>query len=78
MAYDRLELVAAINEVLEQYQREHCETPLGNALFALDALGFTAGQIFSCAPNLASRESGRNHFMAAMEEGIGGSPHTLN
>jgi hypothetical protein len=77
MAYDRLELVAAINEVLEQYQKQHYDAT-GSALHALDALGFTAGQIFSCAPDLAARVYGREQFMAAMEAGIVGPMQTLN
>jgi hypothetical protein len=77
--YDRLELVAAINEVLERYQKEN--EAEGCALCALDALGFTAGQIFSCAPDLESRISGRQHFMAAMDEALQEqyhNSHTLN
>jgi hypothetical protein len=77
MAYDRLELVAAINEVLERYQKEHYAST-GCALHALDALGFTAGQIFSCAPDMSARLYGREHFMAAMEDGLSGPTQTLN
>jgi hypothetical protein len=67
--YNRHELVAAINEVIENWHREHgCG---GGALTALDALGYTAGSIFSQAPDVESSIVGRSYFMTALQEGLG-------
>lgn len=66
--YDRHALVAALNEVLQTWNAEHgCE---GCALFALDALGYTAGAIFRQAPDPKSHAVGRQQFMLAIEAGI--------
>lgn len=67
--HDRRELVAAINAVLDEYHTEHQES-VGSALQALDALGYAAGQIFSCAPDLALQSYGRQFFLAAIQEGL--------
>jgi hypothetical protein len=66
--YNRLELVATLNEALSRYQEENDD----DALNALDALGFTVGQIFSCAPDPETRHFGRQYFLAAIEEGMHG------
>jgi hypothetical protein len=71
--HDRKELVAAINAVLDEYHSEHDES-VGAALQALDALGYAAGQIFSCAPDLALQQHGRNFFLAAIQEGLRSHP----
>lgn len=70
---DRKELVAAINAVLDEYHTQHRET-VGSALQALDALGYAAGQIFSCAPDLALQRHGREFFLAAIQEGLRSHP----
>jgi hypothetical protein len=67
MDYNRHELVSAINLLLREWTMEHHE---GSALLALDALGYTAGLIFSQAPDIETKVTGRMHFMYAMEEGL--------
>lgn len=67
-AYDRLALVAAINDVLTHWHESHSKT--GSALNVLDALGYTAGLIFSQAPDAETRAYGRDHFLGAIEEAL--------
>jgi hypothetical protein len=67
---ERAELVAAISEVFEIWQKAHGLESC--AIRALDALGFTAGAIFAQAPDEASKQNGRDQFMAAIDEGMSG------
>jgi hypothetical protein len=61
-------LLAQINDVITQWQNEG--DAQGAAIDVLRALGYTAGVIFSQAPDYESREIGRDHFMRAMKEGV--------
>ena len=66
--HNHKELIDAINEVLMRYH-EGRDSP-GEAIDALEALGFVAGRIFSYAPDLETRRVGHQYFMAAMEAGL--------
>ena len=71
MAYSRDELSYAITSLIIEYQKENCPDTAGCAWNALDALGFAAGQIFSMAPDGLLRTLSREHFLAAMADGLG-------
>ena len=62
------ELIDDINAVLMRYHDQH-DSP-GEAIDALEALGYIAGQIFSLAPDLEARRVGNGYFMAAIEMGL--------
>jgi hypothetical protein len=71
MAYNRDELSYAITSLIIEYQKENCQDNAACAFNALDALGFAAGQIFALAPNGTVRAFSREHFLAAINEGLG-------
>jgi hypothetical protein len=77
MAYNRDALSYAITSLIIEYQKANCPDTGACALNALDALGFAAGQIFALAPDGELRKFSREHFLAAINDGLGG-PQTID
>jgi len=73
----RKDLVAAITEVLDVWNDEHEYEP-GLAMHAIDALGFTIGQMFAMAPDNEARQSGRQQLVAAIQAGLDERSQTIH
>ena len=66
-----LGLIDAISNVLEGWPDD---TEDVGAIETLEALGYAVGLIFSAAPNIASREYARLHFLHSVEAGLAKRP----